>query len=63
MPFNVKKYAKKMKGGAQKDKAASPWPMPGDPSGAKKKIVGKLKGMKRKAKTTGTAYESKPKLG
>ncbi len=53
MPFNVGKYAKKLKGGAQKDKAKSPWPMPGDASGAKKKVVKKLKGMKTK----------KPKLG
>jgi len=46
--FNVKKYASKLKGGAQKDKAAAPWPMPGDASGARKKVVKKLKGMKKK---------------
>lgn len=48
MAFNVKNYAKKLKGGAQKDKAQQPWPMPGNPSGAKKNIVKKLKGMKAK---------------
>ncbi len=53
MPFDVKKYADKLKGGAQKDKARSPWPMPGDPSGAKKKVVKKLKGMKAKKRKLG----------
>ena len=53
MAFNVKKYANKLKGGAQKDKAPEPWPMPGDPSGAKKKIVKKLKGMKAKKRKLG----------
>ena len=53
MPFNVKRYADKLKGGAQKDKAPAPWPMPGDASGAKKKIVKKLKGMKAKKQKRG----------
>ncbi len=63
--LKVSEYARKQRGtrDAQSDPARPGWPMPGDASGAKKKAVRKLKGMKKKVKTTGTAYESKPKKG